>query len=307
MANIVNPTNIIQFDIVYYILILSLGPGLLWHLLVFRPRQKKIHDAFRNSGVQTMGLVTHRKVTVVRGSLSRRELSRTFEMRYAYKAPGTNVVYIKNFVTVKKRDLQRRLFAVVVLPGQDSSGVPKFLVVDYKMHPVLCFFLYLVAVSGLVLTVYVFSFLFAMGVTDHCTTIGNTRYCVLTPTDGILALVSVLAIGICLAWVIHRDRIAKVPGRVWKIAQCSQNNQNPPPQHSYDFDRLDDQPIPMAEAVAILEDETLQSNTEEVPSAASDSDEHAVVHATPVSEAELVVNNDQEGEKIAEARVMELI
>lgn len=301
--NIVNPTNILYFDIIYYILILSLGPGLLWHLLWFRPKRKKIHDAFLNSGVQTVGLVTHRRITVRRGSITRQELSRTFEMRYAYKAPGSNVVFIKNFVTVRERDLQRRLFAVVVLPGQDSSGVPKFLIEDYTMHPGLLFLLYLMAVSGLLLTVYIFSILFALGVTDHCSTRGNERLCVLTPMDGFFALVTVLLVGICFAWVIHRGRLAKVPGRVWKIAQCSQN-QNPPQQHaSYDFGRLDDQTIPMAEAVAILEDDTLQSNTEGT-SSASDT-EQAMVHATPVSETELV-NNDQD-EKIAEARVMELI
>jgi len=57
MASILNPTEFLALDILYYCLVLFLGPGLFWSLLIFMPRKHRLHDAYLQSGVESIGII----------------------------------------------------------------------------------------------------------------------------------------------------------------------------------------------------------------------------------------------------------
>ena len=318
--SVINPTGSLYLDILYYFLILFFGPGFLWNLILFRPKRNKLHDAYRNSGVETTGLAVHCKVIIRRGGLTRIEHGRHYEMRYAYRAPEEmNTVYIKDYVRVQKQILNQRLFTVVILPGQPSSGVPKFKIPSAPLHPIKLVLLYIMALSLFGFCTWVFTLLFALGITNHCTKLGDTYYCSVAALDGLLGLLAVTLIGWGMAYGLHRHLWSEVPGRVWKTVQ--RTTLNDPRSalvgvhrtNAYDINRIDSEPIPMADAVAIL-DESATNNYNndgngDQPTNAPLATAYAVNESLqPAPESEMVENHDDhEQTKSPEARVLEVV
>jgi hypothetical protein len=119
--SIVNPTGLLYFDVLYYFMIIYLGPGTAFYLLFFRNRENKLMNSYWESGVEILGLVTHRKITILRPSLPPKH-----EICFAYKPPGYDTVYVKDFIVVDAFQFHRRVIPVMILPGQPESGMAKF-------------------------------------------------------------------------------------------------------------------------------------------------------------------------------------
>lgn len=260
MVSVLNPTGFLYLDILYYCLILFLGPGLFWLLLIFLPKKFELHDAYLQSGVECIGIITHRQVTVRRTSVTRIETSRTYKIRYAYKAPGSDTIYIKDFVTVQKQELERRLVVVVVLPGQPKSGVAKFLLSESRPSIFVKIALYLLSIGLILFSIYVFALLFALAF--NCT----NDICYITPVSFVLSAVTIMSIGLFFAWVVHLSERESVPGSVWRERHhvagtrvgTGENTQTTATPRAL-YENLNDRPVPMAEAVTVLntDEETL--------------------------------------------------
>ena len=68
--NIVNPTNFVYLDVIYYMILVFGGPCLLWDFFYFRPQRKVLHDAYRQSGVEIRALVTRLNRLYVQGLMT---------------------------------------------------------------------------------------------------------------------------------------------------------------------------------------------------------------------------------------------
>lgn len=255
--NVINPFGLVYFDMLYYLLLLGLGPWYLWDYFWFRPKRKLLHDAYRTSGVEIQGLVTQTKITVHRGALTGMERRREYQLRYAYKDPASETIVVKDFIHVKRTQLHQRLFTVLILPGQAHSGVPAFLIRDLSRTPLWITVAVLVGTSATVFCVYVFSFLVSI-VSAQCQTnvYESTRLCYMNPLTILVAAILVIGLGFGLAWFMHRAEQTAVPGRVWKRVTTRRQSETTTPVSTVtvDLDHIDDRPIPIAQAAAILED-----------------------------------------------------
>lgn len=229
MAYTLHPHQTLTLDAFSYCVVLLLGPALLLTLIMFLPRKQKLHDAYAQSGVECIGIITHRCITyctdpymqacvmVFASRLLPAWVGRTTRIRYAYKAPGTKTVYVKDYVVIKNVDSHgsRRLLQVVVLPGQPKSGVPKFLL-SKKQSPglLLKIFAYIFSSGITLLCIYLFSLLY-VGTCD-CTgsTCAITRYGLVR--DVTLSMTTTTSAGLLIAWLVYLWDRRSIPGRVWR-------------------------------------------------------------------------------------------
>ena len=59
MASIVHPvTGFIPLDVMYYNIILLSGPVFGVYLLLFQAKRQRLREAYRNSGVEVLGMIT---------------------------------------------------------------------------------------------------------------------------------------------------------------------------------------------------------------------------------------------------------
>jgi len=244
--SVIEPSGYVYLDILYYFFLVFFGPGLLMDLLFFRSTRHRLHEAYRESGVAIQGLVTNTKITVRRTFLTRIETSRSYQIRYVYKDPASDLLILKDFVHVQSAQLRQRLFEAVLLPGRPDSGVPRFLIPNYShTHAILW-------------TVTPILFLAAM-MLEHChtTMATRTRTCYIGISDMVTAVVLVSLLGLAIGYFIHHSAQNSVPGKVVsRVAMSSLAGQQQPEFATrIDLDNLLDMPISMALAVIILDEE----------------------------------------------------
>lgn len=290
MAYNLHPHQILTLDAFSYCLVLLLGPTLLLTLLIFLPRKQRLHDAYVQSGVECIGIITHRRITywtlsyiwacmmVFASRLLPAQVGRTTRIRYAYKAPGTETVYIKDYVVIKNADShgRRRLLQVVVLPGQPESGVPKFLLPKKRSPGLLVKITAYLFSSGItLLCIYLFSLLYVL--TFDCTdnTCAITRYGL--ARDVTLSITTTLSVGLLIAWFIYLWDRRSIPGRVWR--DWTRSTTRSRALH----ERLTDREMTLEEAVAVLNaDEATLAN------AATDAGLDMSYHSESVTDIEFV-------------------
>jgi len=285
MTSIINPTGYLQLDILYYLLIVGLGPVMGCYLLIFRPKRLALFDAYRHTGVDCLGIITHRKVTIRRGAVTGIEQGRSHQIRFAYKPPGSDVIFIKDFVLVQREQLQRRLIPVVVLPGRPDTGVPTFLILPKRNR----YFGALISAAFTCFSIFVFAALVTyfglLSGGQSCQTVwadgngGRVVSCELAPISFLFSIVIVMMLGALGSWLIYLKECDAVPGIVWQTT-------TPPPVATAtpvetpswrQFERMDDRPeIPVAEAVAVLDSEEAAQQAYAVLSSSSDAD---AIHA----------------------------
>lgn len=168
------------------------GPVRFFLLLIFYPRQKRLHDAYARSGVECIGLVSQ---CIVSRDTEHGNAISSRKIRYAYKAPGSETIYIKNFVSVKER--KRWLVKILVLPGQPESGVPDFLLSD-NAPPLHC--LGALHMASILLTAFCVWLYFQLIET------GDRTY------DFGQSVVTVLMFGFLFACLIHYFEHRSIPG-----------------------------------------------------------------------------------------------
>ena len=282
----------------YYCLVLFLlflGPCLFWGLLVFHPKTHQLHDEYLLWGVECIGIITHCCITVHRSGLLRLETHRTYQIRFAYKAPGTDTVYIKNYVTVEEQQSERRPLLVVVLPRQPESGVPKFLLSHHRPGTVKQTAMYLLSIGWSLFSIYLFALLFALAL--NC----ENGTCFVTPMCFVLSTIFVMSFGFLFAWLEHQQgERCSVPGRVWKRQHLTTSTlpattTTTTPRALYE--RLNDREIPMAEAGTVL-----NADEETLALAAADA---GVITAYPVHDNEKSPSNGKE--EIPPASAIEIV
>lgn len=244
MANLLNPSGYLQIDVLYYLLILVCGPSLLVFLLWFEPKRYSLMQLYRTSGVEIMGVVTHQKLVIYRGTFGQNR-GNTRHIRYAYKPPGTtDCIFFKDFIEVKLQHYHARTFPVVVLPGQDFSGIPKFLVKPERSSMwKLCGIVVSLAFTGFAW--YVFSLIWSYVVLNHCVEIGyRTEICVVKMTDMTCSAFTILLLGTIFAAGWNKHLKSFVPGRIWAVFRTTTTVV----QHENNVQEI----IPFAEVVSVL-------------------------------------------------------
>jgi len=235
-------------------------------------------------------------VIIRRTSLTRIETSRTYKIRYAYKAPGNDTVYIKDYVTVEKQQLERRLLLVVVLPGQPESGVPKFLLTEQRPGVVKKTAMYLLSIGLILFSINLFALLFALAF--NC----NNNTCIVTPISLALSTITIMSIGLLFAWLEHLHERCSVPGSVWRERHHMASSSTPTPTSTTTpralYENLNDRQVPMAEAVTVL-----NADEETLARAAADA---GVVTAHPVHDHETPPSNDNK-DKVPMASAIEIV
>jgi len=98
--------------------------------LIFSRYQLSLLDRYAESGVEVVGFVLNKHVTIRTSSFCCIESSRTYEVQYAYKSselPDELLVKNKTYFRSNSADpFPERILSVLILPGLALSGTPKW-------------------------------------------------------------------------------------------------------------------------------------------------------------------------------------